>query len=168
MKNKLFLIFLLLIITGLVLYISPVLGYSFADQNEFLNSTRNTIGYSENQGNIGLLIARVINALLGLVGAVFLILIIYGGFTYMTSGAEEGKIKKAKLIITKAIIGFIIIMAAYSITYFVASTIENATQPAGQTCPGTCAESNCGECTDLGQISCPAEAPHCCDCRNAQ
>ncbi len=165
MKNKLFLIFLVLIISGLFLYFSPAFGYSFANQNEFLNSTRNTIGYSENQGNLGLIIARVINALLGLVGAGFLILIIYGGFTYMTSAAEEAKIKKAKQIISKAIIGFIIIMAAYSITYFVASTIENATQPAGQTCPGTCAQENCASCPDLGQLSCPAESPHCCDCR---
>ncbi|MBU4257153.1 hypothetical protein KJ586_02350 [Patescibacteria group bacterium] len=68
---------------------------------------------------IGGVIALVVQAFLGLLGIIFLILIITAGYNWMTAGGEEEKIRKAKDMIQRAIIGLIIIIAAYAITYFV-------------------------------------------------
>lgn len=60
-----------------------------------------------------------INSMLGLLGVVLVVLIIYAGFLWMTAGGSEEKIKKAKGILSNSIIGIVIILAAYSITEFV-------------------------------------------------
>lgn len=75
--------------------------------------------------------ARIINVALGLIGIVLVVLILYGGFVYMTSGGAEDKIATAKKIITNAIIGLVIILSAWAITRFVIERLLSATQEGG-------------------------------------
>ncbi|OGY43661.1 MAG: hypothetical protein A3B89_04465 [Candidatus Buchananbacteria bacterium RIFCSPHIGHO2_02_FULL_40_13] len=63
------------------------------------------------------LTGKIIQALLGFIGVLFIILIIYGGFMWMTAGGDSSKIQKAKDIIIKATIGLVIIMSSYAIVY---------------------------------------------------
>jgi len=63
---------------------------------------------------------------MGLLGIVLVVLVIYAGFLWMTAQGSEEKIKKAKGIISSAIIGLVLIFAAYSITGFVVSSISTA------------------------------------------
>lgn len=65
------------------------------------------------------IISTVVKAFLGLLGIIFLVLIIYAGFEWMTAQGDEEKVTKAKDTLSRAVIGLIIITAAYSITYFV-------------------------------------------------
>lgn len=74
--------------------------------------------------SVGGIVATVIQAFLGLLGIIFVILILTAGYNWMTAAGEEEKINKAKDTIRRAIIGLIIIIAAYSITYFVFSNLE--------------------------------------------
>jgi len=69
------------------------------------------------------IIQTAISAFLGLLGIIFLVLIIYAGFEWMTAQGDEEKVTKAKDTLTRAVIGLIIIIAAYSITYFVFSSL---------------------------------------------
>lgn len=69
--------------------------------------------------SIGSIVATVIQAFLGLLGIIFIILILIAGYNWMTAAGDEEKVKKAKETLSRAIIGLIIIIAAYSITYFV-------------------------------------------------
>lgn len=73
------------------------------------------------------LIGKLIQALLGVVGIVFLVYTVYGGILYMTAGGDDTKVLKAKKMIMTSVIGVIIIVAAYSLTSFVITTITNAT-----------------------------------------
>jgi len=50
-------------------------------------------------------------------GALFLILMIYGGFTWMTAQGNEEKIAKAKRIIVNAVIGLSIILLSKALTF---------------------------------------------------
>ncbi|HEX9679216.1 MAG TPA: hypothetical protein VGA08_01200, partial [Candidatus Saccharimonadales bacterium] len=68
-------------------------------------------------------IAKVIRAVLGLLGVIFIALIIYAGFMWLTSAGNEDRIKKAKMIIVAAIIGVAIILFAFIITNFVFNTL---------------------------------------------
>lgn len=71
--------------------------------------------------------ARIISAALGLLGTVALVLILYAGFMWMTAGGDDEKTGSAKKILYAAVIGLIIILAAYSITRFVMSQLFKAT-----------------------------------------
>lgn len=46
---------------------------------------------------------------------VFLAMILYGGFSYLTAGGSDEKIATAKKILTYAVIGFVIILLAPAI-----------------------------------------------------
>ena len=96
-------------------------------------------------------VASVIKAILALVGTAFLVLTIYAGVLWMTAAGEEAKIEKAVGILKASVIGLIIIMSAYAITYFVTSKLGGA---AGGTTapPANCALYGASEggCLDAG------------------
>lgn len=63
----------------------------------------------------------ILNIILSFVGVVMLILIAYGGFLWMTAGGNESQVEKAQKIIVAAIIGLLIVVSAYAVSYFVVS-----------------------------------------------
>lgn len=68
---------------------------------------------------IGSIIATIIQVGLGFLAAIFLVLMIVAGFQWMTASGNEEQTKKALSQIKNAVIGLVIVLAAYSITYFV-------------------------------------------------
>ena len=82
------------------------------------------------------LIGRILKALLGFVGTLFLILMVYAGFLYMTARGDSKKVDQAKQLITGAIIGIIIIAGSYAITDFVLKSITGQTPTGTQTPTG--------------------------------
>jgi fibronectin type 3 domain-containing protein len=76
-------------------------------------------------------VALLINVFLGLLGTIAVVLIIYGGWMWMTSQGNAEKVQKAKLILTSAIIGLVIILASYAIARFVLNNIYDATGGGG-------------------------------------
>jgi uncharacterized membrane protein len=93
-------------------------------------------------------IANLVKVLLTLVGIVFVALVIYGGFSYLTSGGNEEKIKKGKNTLKAAVIGLVIIITSYTITYFIAGALETP----GQT-PGSGYQSPCEDSTNEEYVS---------------
>ena len=69
----------------------------------------------------------VIKGALGIVAVLFFVMILIAGFKWMTAGGNTETIDKAKKNITSAVIGLIIIMFAYVITFFVLNMILNPT-----------------------------------------
>ena len=72
-------------------------------------------------------ISGLISAILGVLGIIAVILILYGGFIWMTAVGNEDKVDKAKKLIFAGIIGLVIILSAYAIAQFVLSAISGAT-----------------------------------------
>lgn len=62
---------------------------------------------------------RIIGVILSFVGILFLALMIYAGITWMLAGGNEQTISKSKDLLVNAVIGLIIVFAAYAITIFV-------------------------------------------------
>ncbi|MCX6744587.1 MAG: pilin [Candidatus Parcubacteria bacterium] len=75
--------------------------------------------------------ATIIQILLGLLGIVFVILMIYGGVLYMTSTGEAKKVEHAKNVIVYAVIGVVIIALAYALTTFIVGAILRASLESG-------------------------------------
>ncbi len=72
-------------------------------------------------------VSNVIKAFMGLLGIVAVVIILLGGFKWMTAGGNEEKVSEAKKLIISGIIGLVIIMSAYAIAQFVVSAIINGT-----------------------------------------
>lgn len=73
------------------------------------------------------IVSVVINTALSLLGVVFLGLIIYAGFRWMTAQGNEEDVTKAKEILIQAVIGLAIVLAAYAISYFVFNALQAQT-----------------------------------------
>lgn len=72
-------------------------------------------------------ITSVVNVLMGFLGIIAVIVILLGGFKWMTAGGGEDKIDEAKKLIGAGIVGLVIILAAYAIATYVINTISSAT-----------------------------------------
>ena len=55
-------------------------------------------------------VGRVINAFLGIFGIIFLILMIYGGWLWMSAQGKEEQVEQAKKIIIGAVIGLAVVI----------------------------------------------------------
>lgn len=76
--------------------------------------------------DIRIIVARIIQAALGLLGIIFLVIIITAGYKWMTAAGNEEKVREAKDQLIRGVIGLIIILVAYSITIFVVDEIRKA------------------------------------------
>lgn len=70
-----------------------------------------------------IIIGQIVQGLLAFIGVIFGILIIYGGYLWMTARGNEEVVKKSFGIIKNAAIGFIITLGAYAIATFVVNNI---------------------------------------------
>ncbi|MBH41602.1 MAG: hypothetical protein CL685_02720 [Candidatus Magasanikbacteria bacterium] len=77
--------------------------------------------------DIRVIIMRIINVLLGLLGIAMLGIVIYGGAQIMFSGGAEDKIVNGKKIIVNGVIGLAITLSAFTIAQFVLNKLSAAT-----------------------------------------
>ena len=100
-------------------FLASAQSYNF-NANSGLSSAAQNAGYETSpEKNVEFYMSQIITIILSVLGVVFLILIIYAGITWMTAAGNEEKAKKAKELIIEAIIGLIIVLAAYAISYFI-------------------------------------------------
>ncbi|MBI4812348.1 hypothetical protein HY798_02815 [Candidatus Falkowbacteria bacterium] len=76
-------------------------------------------GVSSEPTDVRVITANIINVFLGLLGIIFVILLIAAGYKWMTAQGNEEQIKEAAGQIKTAIIGLIIVIAAYAVSQFV-------------------------------------------------
>lgn len=79
------------------------------------------------------IIGTVISVALGLLGVIFLVLLVYAGYNYMMAGGDEAKVEKSRDTIVRSIIGLVIVLSAYAISRFVVPAVLCAT--GAGTCP---------------------------------
>lgn len=116
---------------------SMAYAQGFTPEQTGLPLAAQTAGYNVNQpcaasggaggGCIPQVIGQVVSAGLGILGALFLILIMYGGAQYMLAGGDMKKVESAKNTITNAIIGMLVVAASYAIATFVINTVSGVT-----------------------------------------
>jgi len=88
----------------------------------------------EFQSNIGIgtadirdTIASIINVAMGLLGTIAVVIILFGGFKWMTSSGEKEKVEEARKLIIAGVVGLVIILSAYAIAQFVISSLLKGT-----------------------------------------
>jgi cytochrome bd-type quinol oxidase subunit 2 len=127
-KLKLF----ILSISSLIMFATPLVVAGTASADPVPQSTINgnvcsggnldvtgTQTACTNGSDLNTFIAGVINVISVIVGVVAVLMIIAGGFRYMTSGGKEESVKGAKNMILYAIIGLVIVALAQVIVHFI-------------------------------------------------
>ena len=74
----------------------------------------------------GVITFEVLQIILGFLGIVGVIMMIYAGFLWLTARGEEEKAKQGRTILFQAIVGILIVLAAYTITYFIIAQLTTA------------------------------------------
>jgi len=70
-------------------------------------------------------VVNIINIFLSLLGLIAVILIMYGGFVWMTARGSAEQVEKAKKIISRTLIGLAVILLSYLIVYMVMNFVLN-------------------------------------------
>lgn len=115
-----------LVLGSLATLALPVVSHAAATATTF---SVESVGSEIGLGNADLktTVLNIIRLLLGLMTLVAVVLIIYGGFIWLTAAGNEENVEKAKRIISAAVIGLIVILLAWAIVIFVANTTANVT-----------------------------------------
>lgn len=80
-------------------------------------------GFPEGAVPPEVLIGQLIRSLIMLMGVIFGVLVVYAGFLWMTARGDDTQVKKSKSILESAVIGIIVVVAAYAITTFVVDRV---------------------------------------------
>ena len=72
-------------------------------------------------------IGGVINIMLGFLGILTTLIILFGGFKWMTSYGSTEKVDEAKKLIGAGVVGLVIVLTAYAVSRFVLSELYNQT-----------------------------------------
>ena len=112
---------IVILILAVFLFAAPVLAVELDVGLEY------GVGTGLGTTDIRITAARLIRAALGLLGIIAVAIIVYAGFSYMTSAGNPEKVEKAKKILINAFIGLLIILSAFSIASFVINWLLQST-----------------------------------------
>ncbi|MBT5338510.1 hypothetical protein HN858_02825 [Candidatus Falkowbacteria bacterium] len=84
-------------------------------------------GADKPKADLPTIVGSIIKIILTLLGIIMVILVVWGGVQWMTAGGNEDQVKKAKQMLTNAVIGLAITLAAYAIAYFAVDYLVTAT-----------------------------------------
>jgi len=109
------------VILGLILLTEPALAEEAAEA-----TTDVVLNDPLDGADIPTIIGRVIKVALGLSGTMALLMFIYGGFTWMTSGGSKDRIDKGRKTLLWAVIGLAVIFFAYVAVELVITALSGA------------------------------------------
>ena len=106
---------------------SIALPFAAMAQVSFLNETdAGSLGLATGETDLYAGISKIVAYILQFLGLIAVIIILYGGFIWMTSAGNEEKVSKAKSTITAGLIGLIIIILAWAISTFVIGAVTDS------------------------------------------
>lgn len=95
-----------------------------ANPLDSLNQAADGTGLKTEQDPVEIIVG-IVNILLYFVGTIFMILIVWAGFRWMTSAGNTDAVKKARETIINSVIGLVIIFASYVLVNFVITNLMN-------------------------------------------
>lgn len=129
-KANLFLMTAFVVLVMLSAFI-PAPVFAQAPVTEGLEAVGQAGGIASGETDIITIIGRIINIALGFVGVVLLVIVLYAGYEWMTSGGDAAKVDSAKTRLRNAIIGLVIIMMSFAIVNFILGALLDATGGGG-------------------------------------
>lgn len=107
--------------------LQPAFSANLSDQiNQQVDASSNKAGVGDSKRSPQAIAVGLIKSALSVFGMIFLVLVVYGGFTIFLARGESDKVESGLHIIRTAMIGLGIVLAAYSISYAVGKIIEKS------------------------------------------
>lgn len=108
------------------LFLAPAV--TFAQEGDPYGLTQVGEGVENTLGDAELIpaITSIINIALGLLGIIAVVIILIGGFRWMTAAGREEQVDSAKKTIFAGIIGLAIILSSWALATFVIESLGNA------------------------------------------
>ena len=98
-----------------------------AELQNRLDRVRDTTYQGQDGDQLPEIVGNLIKIFLSILGVLFVVLMVYAGYLWMNARGNEQQVEKAKNILTQAVIGLIVVLGAYSITFFVVNGLMKAT-----------------------------------------
>ena len=112
-----------------IFVVQPILAATGpVDQTAFASFAANA-GFAAGP-SVTVIIARLIRTVISFLGVIAVVIVVYGGFMYMTAGGNDERVKKAKKTITNGLIGLVIVLMSFAIAQFIVSRLVGATEEA--------------------------------------
>jgi predicted permease len=101
--------------------------------NNAANGTNDTGCGTAGSGTTDLhtIASKIVNIFSIVVGIIAVVMIIYGGFRYITSGGDSGRVGTAKNTLIYALVGLVIVALAQVIVHYVLNTAGSAAGSSG-------------------------------------
>jgi len=114
------------VVMGLVL--APSLSMAASSTDTFgLNPLNSELSGTLGNSDLRTTVARLINVALSLLGVIAVVIILAGGFKWMTAGGNDDKVAEARKMIFSGVIGLAIILSSWAIALFVLNRLRDAT-----------------------------------------
>lgn len=114
---------------GFFLGLGIILTFKGAEASSLLEQVGEQEGVPKTE--LPKLIGNIIKVILSLLGVVLVVMIIWSGVQWMTAGGEKGDVQKAKDRLQNAIIGLVIVVAAYALANFIINSLNKAVSETG-------------------------------------
>ena len=143
-------IYLLIVLLGAIfLLVAPVLAADPVDTDLGSVAPIKITSVSALNQKIG----AIIKTILGIVGALALVMVIYGGFMWMTSGGKADQVKKGKDTLVWAVAGLALIFFSYVLVNFVITAMTKNNSSNGSN-PDQCSTTFEGySCLDVSGVN---------------
>jgi hypothetical protein len=120
--------FKLIILLAIALAFFVSVSYVYADDTTGVQSALSGLEAANTQAklpstDLPTTVGNIVGVVLSFIGVLFLGLLIYGGFSWMLARGNQQEVQKAKDLIEAAVIGLVIVMAAYAITAYVGNIL---------------------------------------------
>ena len=102
-------------------------GESLTAATDSTSSTASVTETGLGTSDVRSTIAQIIRVAMGLLGIVAVVIILIGGFKWMTAGGNEDQVGEAKKWIFSGVIGLVIILSAYALASFIITQLVQAT-----------------------------------------
>lgn len=89
------------------------------------NSADQAYGGAAPTSSVSVIIGSLIAGVLSLLGLIFLCLVVYAGFLWMTAQGDTKKVNKAKDILINGVVGLLITLSAYIIADWVTTSLAD-------------------------------------------
>lgn len=105
-------------------YLAPLALVAPAHAGVSIDVPANFAGFSSQ--DLKVTIENIVKIIVGFLGIITILIILAGGFKWMTSAGNEDKIGEAKKLISAGVVGLVIVLAAYAIATFVINSLITA------------------------------------------
>ena len=125
--RKLSFVFFAIILAVMVLGKAPARAQAPISSQELLPTNIGTEIGTNPTADVRVTVARIIRVAMSLLGIVAVVIILIGGFKWMTAGGNDDQVAEARKIIIAGVVGLAVILSSYAIANFVIDQLASAT-----------------------------------------